>query len=202
MSGKKEYPLEIGGVIGAASPSDDPKTAGARPKREYVVSAGGDKGDKGDKGDNEKIKQGEAPKGWVWPPQGSVHALAEKRDNPEPVISHSLALTYDDAFEINKHNVEESVALGVDALVATYMYEVLDTRFAVYVITVNGKMFDASLIPHCFIMHPEDVYRLYIEKKVWNAHFPVETLPDGELYYRQVRVFRSNDAQIGTPLLF
>lgn len=31
---KKEYPLESAGVIGTASPSDDPKTVGARPKRE------------------------------------------------------------------------------------------------------------------------------------------------------------------------
>ncbi len=158
--------------------------------------------EKGDLGDGKKIKQGEAPEGWVWPPQGLVHVLAEKCDNPVPVISHSLALTYGDAVKINKHNAEESVAFGVDALVATYMYEVLDARFAVYVIAESRKMFDACLIPRCFIMHPEDVYRLYIEKKVWNAHFPVETLPDGELYYRQVRVFRSNDAQVGTPLLF
>lgn len=163
----------------------------------------GDMGDMGDAGSGEKFEQGKAPDGWVWPPREIVvHALAEKRDNPVSVISHSLALTYGDAVKINKHNEQEAANLGVDAVVATYMYEVLDARFAVYVIAESRKMFDACLTPHCFIVHPEDVYRLYIEKKVWNAHFPVETLPDGELYYRQVRVFRSNDTPIGTPLLF
>ena len=31
---RKEYPLESGGVVGTASPSDDPRTVGARSKRE------------------------------------------------------------------------------------------------------------------------------------------------------------------------